>query len=68
MDLKKLWSAVKEMGMSQHLIVLMHNLYCGPEDSSRKEYGETELFPIGKHVRQGCILSLSLFNLYAEHI
>ena len=53
-----------------HLIILRHNLYSGQEATVmvRREYGETEWFSVGREVRQGCILVLSLFYLYAEHI
>ena len=68
MDLEKLWAALKETGVTQHLIVLMYNLYCGQEATVRTDYGETKWFPIGKGVKQGCILSPYLFNMYAERI
>ncbi|XP_046535535.1 uncharacterized protein LOC124248923 isoform X2 [Equus quagga] len=54
-DCGKLWAALKEMDMPQHLTVLMRNLYCGQEAAVRTEYGETGWFPLGKDVRQGCI-------------
>ena len=46
----------------------MRNLYAGQEATVRTEHGTTDWFQIGKGVHQGCILSPSLFNLYAEHI
>ena len=46
----------------------MRNLYAGQEATVRTGYGTTDLFQIGKGVRQGCILSPCLFNLYAEYI
>ena len=46
----------------------MINLYVGQETTDRTEHGTTDWFQIGKGVRQGCILSLYLFNLYAEYI
>ena len=46
----------------------MRNLYAGQEATVRTGWGKTDWFQIGKGIRQGCILSLSLFNLYAEHI
>ena len=64
---EKLWAALKEMGVTQHSIVLIGNLYCGREATVRTEYGETEWFPIGKDVKQGYMLPPYLFNLYAEH-
>ena len=56
------------MGFPEHLIVLLHNLYENQEATVRTEIGETDHFGIGKGVRQGCILSPTLFNLYAEGI
>lgn len=55
------------MGITQHLIVLMHNWYTRQETTVRTEYWETE-FPVTKSVRQGCTLSPYLLNLYAEDI
>ena len=46
----------------------MRNLYAGQEATVRTGPGKTDLFQIGKEVRQGCILSPCLFNLYAEYI
>ena len=46
----------------------MRNLYAGQEAMVRTEHGTTDWFQIGKGVHQGCILSLCLFNLYAEYI
>ena len=51
-----------------HLTCLLRNLYIGQETTVRTGHGTTDLFQIGKGVRQGCILSLCLFNLYAEYI
>ena len=47
---------------------LLRNLYAGQEATVRTGHGTTDWFHIGKGVRQGCILSPCLFNLYAEHI
>ena len=47
---------------------LLRNLYAGQEATVRTGHGTTDWFQIGKGVRQGCILSLCLFNLYAEYI
>ena len=51
-----------------HLTCLLRNLYAGQEATVRTGHGTTDWFQIGKGVRQGCILSLCLFNLYAEDI
>ena len=55
------------MGIPDHLICLLRNLYAGQEATARTEHGTTDWFQIGKGVHQGCILSLCLFNLYAEY-
>ena len=47
---------------------LLRNLYAGQEATVRTRHGTTDLFQIGKGIRQGCILSPCLFNLYAEYI
>ena len=64
----KLWKILKEMGIPDNLICLLRNLYAGQEATVRTGLGTTDWFKIGKGVRQGCILSLCLFNLYAEYI
>ena len=64
-DHNKLWKTIKEMGIPDHMICLMRNLYAGPEVIVRTGHGTTDWFQIGKGVRQGCILSPCLFNLYA---
>ena len=56
------------MGIPDHLICLLRNLYAGYEATVRIGHGTTHCFQIGKGVRQGCILSPCLFNLYAEYI
>ena len=63
----KLWK-IKEVGKPDHLICLLRSLYAGQEATVRTLYGTTDWFIIGKGVRQGCILSSYLFNLYAEYI
>ena len=68
MDLKKLWKILQEMGISDHLICLLRNLYAGQEGTFKTGYGTTDWFQIGKGGRQGCVLSACLFNLYAEYI
>ena len=56
------------MEITDHLICLLRNLYAGQEATVRTGHGTTDWFQIGKGVRQGCILSPFLFNLYAEYI
>ena len=67
-DHSKLWKILKEMGISNHLICLLRNLYAGQEATVKTGHGTTDWFQIGKGVRQGCVLSPCLFNLYAEYI
>ena len=55
-------------GNTTHLTCLLRNLYAGQETTVRTGHGTTDLFQIRKGVRQGCILSPCLFNLYAEYI
>ena len=55
-------------GNTCHLTCLLRNLYAGQEATVRTGHGTTDWFQIGKGVRQGCILSPCLFNLYAEYI
>ena len=64
----KLWKILKEMGIPDHLTCLLRNLYAGQEATVRTGHGTTDWFQTGKGVRQGCILSPCLFNLYAEYI
>ena len=68
MDQNKLWKILQEMGIPDHLICLLRNLYAGQEATVRTGHRTSDWFQIGKGVRQGCILSPSLFNLYAEYI
>ena len=56
------------MGIPDHLTCLLRNLYAGQEATVRTGHGTTDWFQIAKGVRQGCILSPCLFNLYAEYI
>ena len=56
------------MGIPDHLTCLLKNLYAGQEATVRTGHGTTAWFQMGKGVRQGCILSPCLFNLYAECI
>ena len=56
------------MGIPDHLTCLLRNLYAGQEAAVRTRPGTMNWFKTGKGVRQGCILSPCLFNLYAEYI
>ena len=56
------------MGIPQHLICLLRNLYAGQEATLRTGHGTTDLFQIGKGVHQGCLLSPCLVNFYAGYI
>ena len=58
----------KEVGVPDHLTCLLRNLYAGQEAAVRTGHGKTDWFQIGEGVRQGCILSLCLFNLCGEYI
>src|SRR5574337_2022703 len=67
-DHNELWKILKEMGIPNHLISPLRNLYTGQEATVRSGHGTTDRFQIGKGVHQDCILSPCLFNLYAEYI
>ena len=56
------------MGIPDHLTCILRNLYAGQEATVRTGHGTTHWFQVRKGVRQGCILSPCLFNLYAESI
>ena len=62
------WKILKEMGKPDHLTCLLRNLCAGQDATVRTGHGTTDWFQIGKGVRQGCILSPCLFNLYSEYI
>ena len=62
------WKILQEMGIPDCLTCLLRNLYAGQEATVRIRHGTTDWFLIGKGIRQGCILSPCLFNLYAEYI
>ena len=64
----KLWKILQEMGIPDHLICLLRNLYAGQEVIVRTGHGTTDWFHIGKGVCQDCILSPYLFISYAEYI
>ena len=67
-DHNKLWKILQEIGIAYHLTYLLRNPYAGQEATARTGHETTEWFQIGKGIRQGCILSPRLFNLYAEYI
>ena len=67
-DHNKEWKILQEMGIPGHLTCLLRNLYTGQEATVRTGHGTTDWFQIWKVVHQGCILSLGLFNFYAEYI
>ena len=67
-DHNVLWKILKVMGITDHLTCLLRNLYTGQEAAVRNGHGTTDWFQIGKGVRQGCILSPCLLNLFAEYI
>ena len=62
------WKILQEMGIPDHLICLLRNLYAGQEATVRTRHETTDQFQIVKGVHQGCILSPCLFNLHAEYI
>ena len=66
MDHSKLRKILKEMGIPDHLTCLLRNLYAGQETTVRTEHGKTDWFQIGGLCQS--ILSLCLFNFYAEYI
>ena len=67
-DHNKLWKILKETGIPDYLTCFLRNLYAGQKATVRTGHGTTDWFQIRRGVRQGCILSPCLFNLYAEHI
>ena len=56
------------MGIPDHLTCLLKNVYASQEATVRTRHGTTDWFQLGKGVRQGCILSPCIFNLYAEYL
>ena len=68
MDHNRLWKILKEMGIPDHLTCLLRNVHAGQEATVRTGHGTMDWFKIGEGVHQDCILSLYLFNLYAEYI
>ena len=67
-DHEILWVILRDMGVPVHLIVLLRRLCTNQEATVTTEFGETDNIDIVKGVRQGCILSPLLFNIYAENI
>ena len=66
-DHNKLWKILKEMGIPDDLTCLLRNQYAS-QATVKTRHGKTGWFQIGKGVHQGCILSLCLYNLYAEYM
>ena len=62
------WKILQKMGISDHFICLLRNMYAGQEATIRTGHGAIERFLIGKGIHQSCILSPCLFNLWAEYI
>ena len=67
-DHSTLWKIVQEMGIPDHLTCLLRNLYAPHKATVRSRRGTMDWFQIRKGVRQGCILSPCIFNLYTEYI
>ena len=67
-DHNKLWKILKDVGITDQLTCLLRNRYAGQEATVRTGHGTKDWFQIGKGVRQACILSPCLLNLYAEYI
>ena len=66
-DHNKPWKILQETEIPDHLTLLLRNLYAGQEATVRTGHGTKDWFQIGKGVRQGCILSRCLLNLYTEY-
>ena len=67
-DHNKLWKALKDTGIPDHLTWILRNLNAGEEATVRTLYGTTDQFKIKKGILQGSLLPPCLFNLYAEHV
>ena len=67
-DHNKLWKILQEVGIPDHLTCFSWNLYADQEVTARTGHGTMDWFQIRKGVRQGCMLSPCLFNLYAQYI
>ena len=63
-----MWKILKEMGIPDNLTCLLRNLYAGQEATVRTGHRTIDWFQIRKGICQTCILSLCLFNLYAEYL
>ena len=66
-DHNKLWKILRGIGVADHLTCLMRNPYADQETTVRALHGKTDLFKIGKAVRQSCTLSPCLFKLYTKY-
>ena len=64
----KVWKILKDLGMADHFICLLRNLYAGQDVTVTTGHGTMDLFKVWKWVPQGSIFPLCLFNLYAEYI
>ena len=64
----QMWKTMIKMGFPGHIVNLISQLYEDQESAVRTSNGDTEWFKIGRGLRQGCILSPSLFNIYSEDI
>ena len=64
----KMQKIIQEMAVPDHLTCFLRNLHADQEATVRTEHGKADWFQIGKGVHKVCILSLRLFNLYAEYI
>jgi hypothetical protein len=67
-DRSRLWNTLRSIGVPEHLIIRIKSMYTKQEATVRTECGNTEWFEVRKVVRQGCILSPYLFNMYSEYI
>ena len=65
---RKLWDTMEQMGFPVHIIQLVANLYKEQESVVRTTNGDTDWFKIERGVRQGCVISPGLYNIYSEHI
>ena len=65
---RKLWDTMEQMGFPVHSIQQVANLYTEQESVVRKTNGDTGWFKIERGVRQGCMISPGMCNIYSEHI